>query len=73
MKKKVPFGSKNQNTNKTQKAENWVKSGDSEKIETTRYTIDLPVELHARIKYQCALKKVSMKDEIQKILDKHFT
>ena len=40
--------------------------------ETTRFTIDIPVDLHARIKAQCAIRKVKMKVEIQALLEKHF-
>ena len=40
--------------------------------ETTRFTIDIPIELHARIKAQCALRRVKMKEEIQTLLEKHF-
>jgi hypothetical protein len=40
--------------------------------ETTRFTIDIPTDLHARIKAQCAIKKVKMKVEIQALLEKHF-
>ncbi len=42
------------------------------KAELTRYTIDIPVELHARIKSYCALKHVKMRDEIITLLAKHF-
>jgi len=40
--------------------------------ETTRFTIDIPVDLHAKIKAQCAIRKVKMKVEIQSLLEKHF-
>ena len=39
---------------------------------TTRFTIDIPTNLHARIKAQCALRRVKMKDEIQTLLETHF-
>lgn len=57
-----------------------VKSVKSKKVvapppaeeETTRFTIDIPTDLHARIKAQCAIRKVKMKVEIQALLEKHF-
>jgi hypothetical protein len=44
----------------------------TEKETTARFTIDIPVSLHARIKSQCALKRVKMRDEVLAILEKHF-
>ena len=43
------------------------------KTETVRFTIDIPVSLHAQIKSQCALRRVKMRDEIQAVLEKHFS
>lgn len=40
--------------------------------ETTRFTIDIPISLHTRIKTQCATRRVPMKEEIQALLEKHF-
>ena len=64
-------------------ADEWVSGGGAptaaveapkkEAIETTRYTIDIPTDLHARIKSQCALKRVRMRDEIIRLLEKHFS
>lgn len=45
----------------------------NEIIETTRFTIDIPVDLHSRIKSYCALKRVKMREEIQGLLEKHFS
>ncbi len=60
-------------------ADEWV-SGEANTPESpkekreklTRYTIDIPVELHAKIKSYCALKRVKMRDEIITMLEKHF-
>jgi hypothetical protein len=38
-----------------------------------RLTLDIPEELHARIKSQCALRRTKMVDEIRAILETHFT
>ena len=37
-----------------------------------RLTIDIPAELHARIKSRCALRRTKMNDEIRALLDEHF-
>jgi hypothetical protein len=76
MAKKVSFGAKPRSRKPTTPDE-WVagtraEDGQKEKVETTRFTIDIPTELHARIKSQCALRKVKMRDEIQALLEKHF-
>jgi hypothetical protein len=58
----------------------WVSQGatittngiQTEKEATARFTIDIPVSLHARIKSQCALKRVKMREEVLDMLEKHF-
>jgi hypothetical protein len=77
MPKKISFGSKPKAKQNIKNIENWIKDGSKtdepkEKIETMRFTIDIPVELHARMKYKCAMKKVTMKDEIHNLFEKHF-
>jgi hypothetical protein len=79
MSKKISFGSKPQpkNTKKTVLADEWVNTGlietkTAETVETTRFTIDIPSELHRKIKSFCALKGVKMKEEIQKLLENYF-
>jgi hypothetical protein len=42
------------------------------KLETKRFTIDIPVTLHKSIKSKCALKGVKMREEILALLEKHF-
>lgn len=80
MTKKVTFGKKPTEKKTIINVEEWIEKGSSEtpvaatpeKIETVRFTIDIPVELHAKIKYKCAIKKVKMKQEIQALLERHF-
>ena len=76
MTKRVNFKAKPKVREKIKDIENWIKDGSTEnavpEAETTRFTMDLPVELHAKIKYKCAIKKVSMKEEIQNLLENHF-
>lgn len=74
MTKKVSFSAK---PRRAATPDDWVagKGTDNdskEKVETTRFTIDIPTDLHARIKSQCALRKVKMREEIQALLEKHF-
>ena len=72
MTKKVTFGTKPSAAPKAANADDWVEKGRTEGEATTRFTIDIPTELHARIKSQCALRKTKMKDEIQSLLEKNF-
>lgn len=76
MTKKVTFGAKPRNR-KAATPDEWVAgaqtgNAEAEQVETTRFTIDIPTDLHARIKSQCALRKVKMREEIQALLEKHF-
>jgi hypothetical protein len=80
MSKKINFGTKpqNKNTPQAELADEWVSKGIievpiPEAIEVTRFTIDIPSELHRKIKSFCALKGVKMKEEIQILLETHFT
>lgn len=73
MTKKVTFGAKPSSSAKKITPDEWVESGKTEKPETTRFTIDIPTDLHARIKSQCALRKIKMREEIQALLEKHFS
>lgn len=72
MTKKVTIGAKPNAAAKAITPDEWVDSGRMERAETTRFTIDIPTDLHARIKSQCALRKVKMKEEIQTLLERHF-
>lgn len=77
MPKKISFGSKPKARENIKNIENWIKDGSKtemprEKVETVRFTIDIPVELHARMKYKCAIKKITMREEIQNLFEKHF-
>ena len=40
--------------------------------EMKRFTIDVPVELHRRIKTQCAMRGSKMADELREILEREF-
>lgn len=50
----------------------WVNSR-SKKEELKRFTVDIPKSLHTRMKTACASKGVNMRDEVLKVLEKHFS
>lgn len=62
-------------------AEEWVQ-GTSQRDERSRpdaptepmkrFTIDVPVELHRRIKTQCAMRGLKMADALRNILEREF-
>lgn len=41
-------------------------------VKMKRFTIDVPVALHARVKITCAQKGLNMADELRRILEKEF-
>lgn len=86
MPKKVTIKAKPTTKQPVRSADDWVSQGASssagatpeavppkvEREPTTRYTIDIPTALHAKIKIKCALKGVKMNEEITRLLKKHF-
>jgi hypothetical protein len=76
MAKKVNFGAKP--IEKNAAVEQWVESREAIPIHTTesdpmkRLTIDLPADLHKRVKAGCAMRGVKMADEIRRLLEAHF-
>ena len=54
-----------------QNLDKWVNNANA-KSETVRYTIDLPEQLHRRIKIQCASRGVKMNREVLTALNKYF-
>jgi polyhydroxyalkanoate synthesis regulator phasin len=85
MSKKISFGTNPRNNKKVEELmDQWVSKGSLEQSKNvsqisddstslTRFTIDIPSELHRKIKSFCALKGVKMKEEIQVLLENHFT
>jgi hypothetical protein len=41
-------------------------------VKMKRFTIDVPVELHARVKIACARRGLNMADELRRILEREF-
>ncbi len=81
MSKKVTMSTKPSKNNVQElDADTWVSQGakmtangsEPEKEATARFTIDIPVSLHARIKSECALKRVKMREEVLAMLEERF-
>jgi len=71
--KKVSFENKSKKKAEEFNPDQWVSTGENaEDVSTIRFTIDIPTELHTRIKAQCAAKRVKMKEVIQELLEKAF-
>lgn len=79
MSKKVSFGAKTTSAPQT-KIDEWVENHPSEAkqepedtpVKMKRFTMDIPFDLHTRIKSQCALRGVTMNTEIIALLEKYF-
>lgn len=60
-------------TSPTPKAEQWVaNANDAVAVPTTRLTIELPADLHARVKADCALRKRKMVDVFRELIEREF-
>ena len=74
MRKNVSIGTRPSAAGKTTDPESWVQDrgagqgAPAAKPPVKRLTIDLPAELHAKLKAQCAMRGVKMVDEIRTIL-----
>lgn len=72
MTKKVSFGARQVGAGKPD-ANSWVANREAkakpEKQPMKRLTIDLPAEVHARLKAQCAMRGVKMSDEIRAFVE----
>ena len=75
--KKIRFANKTKAAGESTEfsIDNWVSTGETEArddVQTIRFTIDIPTELHTRIKAQCATRRVKMKEVIKSLLEKEF-
>lgn len=80
MAKRVPLSAKPNKPVMT--ADEWINSAPNpehgnavapkEAIPKKRFTIDIPVDLHTRIKSQCAARGSKMNEEVLALLEKHF-
>lgn len=69
--KKVAFGAKPTVPTNRLSPDKWVNDRHSSES-MKRFTIDVPVSLHKRVKTQCAIQGVKMADVIRDMLEKHF-
>mgnify|MGYP001157892044 CR=1 FL=1 len=74
--KKVTFGGKRPSNAGTPEAsiDNWVltQSPERPREQMKRFTIDVPVSLHKRVKSQCAMQNLVMADVIRELLEQRF-
>jgi hypothetical protein len=53
-------------------AEQWVKGAAPKRGPMKRFTIDVPVDLHLRVKIECTRRGVQMCDVIRELLEREF-
>lgn len=72
--KKVGFGKPRSQEQRQQDPEDWIKSRaeQPEKPPMKRLTLDIPAELHTRIKTSCAQRGTRMVEEIRELLESHY-
>lgn len=73
--KKVNFGGKRPSSIAGFDPDRWVENREVEtrpKEATKRFTIDVPMSLHKRIKSNCALQNLVMADVIRDMLEEKF-
>lgn len=74
-KKQVKMTAKPQNretANTEIRLDQFVELGKTVKGATKRLTLDIPEDLHRRIKAHCAMSGVKMVEEITALLSRHF-
>jgi hypothetical protein len=70
MAKTIEFGTSPRKEKQDQlSSDKWVNNKETLK----RFTIDIPEELHIRIKTICASKGVKMREEIIRVFENHFS
>ncbi len=67
MSKSIDIGSKPRPAS-AKRAEAWVQK----KAEQIRITVDIPAELHTRIKAACASRRVTMSEELRVLLENAY-
>lgn len=71
--KRIAFGAKRPSTAKAGSIDDWVLDREtSEREPTKRFTIDVPVSLHKRVKIQCAQQNLVMADVMRELLERRF-
>ena len=79
MTKKVAIGARPTATSAPSDVDTWVDHRDAQSTGSgadappmKRLTIDIPVDLHRRIKSQCALRGTKIADEVRELLLKKY-
>ncbi len=71
--KTVNFGAKRPSQSQIGTVDDWVKNRDAANKESTkRFTIDVPISLHKRVKSRCALENLVMADVMRDLLEQRF-
>lgn len=71
--KRVTFGGRPPSELPASDADDWVHDRTAgPKEPTKRFTIDVPVSLHKRVKSQCALQNLVMADVMRELLEQRF-
>jgi hypothetical protein len=71
--KKVTFGSKRPSGSPNGAVDDWVLDRAApEREPMKRFTIDVPVSLHKRVKSQCAMQNLVMADVMRDLLERQF-
>lgn len=71
--KKVGFGAPRKQQRDEQDPDNWVKDRSAEaKPKMKRLTLDLPEDLHRKIKVSSAERGTRMVEDIREILEAHY-
>ncbi len=71
--KRIQFGGKPTVHSLSANADDWVAAREAAPREPTkRFTIDVPIGLHKRVKSQCALGNLVMADVMRELLERRF-
>lgn len=69
MTKKVPFGTQPATKSKPASADDWVQTRSTESDAMKRLTIDVPQDLHRRLKLMAASQGVNMADLVREWIE----
>lgn len=72
MNKTVSFGARPSAAKPAPTAEQWVERREAQPKAMRRLAVDIPDDLHKRIKAACAMRGTKIADEVRKLLDDHF-
>lgn len=70
--KKVTIGAKPTARPGAPNIDAWARGRSPFEEPTKRFTIDVPVSLHQRVKIQCAMRDKHMADVVRELLEAHF-